>query len=113
MNGTLVRLFVRRMLAPEATDTSEAASRLMTLVTAAAGPGLVVAVTGWFRLVINILMHDPDPEAYARAVTGDRLLLVALSLCTSGLATATLLDSLFPDQLDHANLGPLPLRSRT
>jgi hypothetical protein len=112
MRAALIRLFVRRMLAPEAADTADATSRLTTLVAAAGGPGLVVAATGWFRLVINLLMRDPDPDAYARAVTGDRMLLVALALCTSGLATAYLLDSLFPDQLDHENLGPLPLRSR-
>jgi hypothetical protein len=112
MTRALVSLFVRRMLAPEADDTGEAVSRLSTLVAAASGPGVVVATIGWVRLVLNLLMHDPDPASYARAVHADRQLLAALALSASGLATASLLDSLFPDPLDHASLGPLPLKSR-
>lgn len=112
MIRTLVALFVRRMLAPEADDTADAGSRLAAFGAVAMGPGLLVAATGWVRAVMYVFLGEPDPEAYAAAVAGDRRLLLALALGASGLATASLLDSLFPDERDHACLGPLPLPSR-
>lgn len=112
MISTLVALFVRRMLAPEADDTAGAASRLAAFGAVAMGPGVLVAATAWVRAIMYVFLGEPNPEAYAAAVAGDRQLLVALALGASGLATASLLDTLFPDERDHACLGPLPLPSR-